>query len=46
MLLLLLTLCGHADAQEWKLVWSDEFNRNGRPDEAVWNYEQGYVRNK
>ena len=46
MLLLLLALCGHANAQEWKLVWSDEFNRNGRPDEALWNYEQGYVRNK
>jgi beta-glucanase (GH16 family) len=32
-------------AQEWKLVWSEEFNRNGLPDPAIWNYEQGFVRN-
>lgn len=32
-------------AQEWQLVWSDEFNRDGRPDAATWNYEQGFVRN-
>ena len=24
-------------AQEWTLVWSDEFNGDGRPDSAVWN---------
>lgn len=29
-----------------KLVWSDEFNHNGLPDPAKWNYEEGYVRNK
>jgi len=27
------------------LVWSDEFNENGKPDSTVWNYEQGFVRN-
>ncbi len=32
-------------AQEWKLVWSQEFNEEGRPDSSVWNYEQGFVRN-
>lgn len=32
-------------AQEWTLVWNDEFNGDGRPDSAVWNYEQGFVRN-
>lgn len=32
-------------AQEWKLVWSDEFNHDGRPDDTTWNYEQGFVRN-
>lgn len=32
-------------AQQWKLVWSDEFEKDGRPDEAVWNYEEGFVRN-
>jgi len=33
-------------AQEWKLVWSDEFNGNGKPDESSWTYEEGFVRNK
>ena len=28
-----------------KLVWSDEFNVDGRPDPANWTYETGYVRN-
>lgn len=32
-------------AQEWRLAWSDEFNRDGRPDSTVWNYENGFVRN-
>ena len=32
-------------AQDWKLVWSDEFNKDGRPDSTMWNYEQGFVRN-
>ena len=29
----------------WKLVWCDEFNTNGPPDPANWNYERGFVRN-
>lgn len=29
----------------WKLVWSDEFDRDGAPDPAKWNYEVGYIRN-
>jgi beta-glucanase (GH16 family) len=28
-----------------KLVWSDEFNRPGRPDPKKWDYEVGFVRN-
>jgi len=32
-------------AQQWRMVWSDEFERDGRPDTATWNYEQGFVRN-
>lgn len=34
-------------AQEdgWKLVWSEEFNQDGRLDTTVWNYENGFVRN-
>ncbi len=31
--------------EDWKLVWSDEFNTNGAPDPANWNYEHGFVRN-
>lgn len=30
----------------YKLVWSDEFNTDGRPDSLNWNYEQGFVRNE
>ena len=28
-----------------ELVWSDEFDADGRPDPANWTYETGYVRN-
>jgi beta-glucanase (GH16 family) len=31
---------------DYKLVWSDEFNRDGRPDTTNWDYEQGFVRNE
>ena len=33
-------------AEKWKLVWHDEFNTNGVPDPANWNYERGFVRNQ
>lgn len=29
----------------WRLVWQDEFNLDGRPDPAVWQPENGFVRN-
>ncbi len=45
MLLTALLLSQNLMAQEWKLVWSDEFNNDGRPDAATWNFEQGFVRN-
>ena len=32
-------------AGEWKLVWSDEFDKPGAPDPAKWTYEEGFVRN-
>ncbi len=35
-----------ASADEWKLVWSDEFDYTGLPDPAKWRYEEGYVRNQ
>ncbi len=30
----------------YKLVWADEFNKNGAPDSANWSYEKGFVRNE
>ena len=41
----LLSVSQLAAQQEWTLVWSDEFNSNGRPDPATWNFEEGFVRN-
>jgi len=35
-----------AQANEWTLVWSDEFDYVGSPNEAKWDYEQGFVRNR
>ncbi|MGJ8655558.1 MAG: glycoside hydrolase family 16 protein [Akkermansiaceae bacterium] len=29
----------------YKLVWSDEFNTDGAPNEANWNFEKGFTRN-
>ena len=29
-----------------KLVWSEEFNLEGKPNPEVWNYEKGFVRNE
>jgi beta-galactosidase len=30
----------------YKLVWADEFNKDGPPDSTNWNYEKGFVRNE
>jgi len=29
-----------------KLVWNDEFNKQGKPDSSSWIYETGFVRNQ
>ncbi|HVZ25648.1 MAG TPA: glycoside hydrolase family 16 protein [Sediminibacterium sp.] len=29
----------------YKLVWADEFNRDGAPDSSNWGFEHGFVRN-
>jgi beta-glucanase (GH16 family) len=34
-----------ANAADWKLIWSDEFNDPGQPDKTKWDYENGFVRN-
>jgi beta-glucanase (GH16 family) len=49
-MLLQLTLCLsyvlYAQQQPgYKLVWSDEFNKDGAPDPRNWSFEQGLVRN-
>jgi beta-glucanase (GH16 family) len=30
----------------YRLVWEDEFRRDGRPDPANWTYQTGFVRNR
>lgn len=45
-LVLLLVPAGLSAQKDWKLVWSDEFNKEGLPDTAVWSYENGYARNE
>lgn len=30
----------------WKLVWSDEFNQDGKPDPTNWKFEHGFTRNE
>lgn len=35
-----------AASDGYRLVWADEFERNGPPDPANWTYEEGFVRNE
>ena len=35
-----------AQSEEWKLVWSDEFKKDGLPDAKKWAYEVGFIRNR
>jgi beta-glucanase (GH16 family) len=32
--------------REWKLAWHDEFDRDGAPDPANWDFEHGFIRNQ
>jgi hypothetical protein len=43
--ILVLGLAAPAEAADWKLVWSDEFDKPGLPDPSKWSYETGFVRN-
>ncbi|MCL4160836.1 UNVERIFIED_CONTAM: hypothetical protein GTU68_012158 [Idotea baltica] len=43
---LTLLLTGSLAAEEWNLVWSDEFDGKGHPNPEKWGYESGFVRNK
>jgi len=37
--------CFISKQQSYELVWSDEFDYEGRPDSTKWHYENGFVRN-
>lgn len=37
--------CQQDTSGGYKLVWADEFNKNGAPDPANWKFESGFVRN-
>jgi beta-glucanase (GH16 family) len=40
-------LCVAANSTaEWKLVWHDEFDKDGPPDQANWDCDRGFVRNQ
>ena len=32
--------------KDWKLIFSDEFDKDGKPNPAKWGYEMGLLRNK
>ena len=47
LLVSLITSCGlikKTDQQEYKLVWADEFDKDGIPDTKKWDYEVGFIR--
>jgi beta-glucanase (GH16 family) len=37
--------CQQDTSGGYKLVWADEFNKNGAPDPDNWKFESGFVRN-
>jgi beta-glucanase (GH16 family) len=40
-------MAGKSGASDgYKLVWSDEFNKDGAPDTSNWRFEKGFVRNE
>ena len=45
-LLFLLAPVNMLGQSTYKLVWSDEFNKPGKPDSTVWSFEDGFVRNE
>src|SRR5947209_3032733 len=44
-LCLFILIAAPAMADDWKLVWSDEFDKPGLPDPSRWGYEEGFIRN-
>lgn len=44
-LLLATCLAGSKSTNDYRLVWSDDFETDGKPNSANWTYERGFVRN-
>jgi beta-glucanase (GH16 family) len=42
----MLLSCAAAQAQEYRLVWSDEFDTDGPHNSQSWGFERGFVRNR
>ncbi|GAF03315.1 sulfatase-like hydrolase/transferase [Saccharicrinis fermentans] len=34
-----------SEPEHYELVWADEFDEDGKPNEKYWSYEKGFVRN-
>jgi beta-glucanase (GH16 family) len=45
-LVFIIAVSGCAQKNRWDLVWSEEFDNTGKPNEEFWDYETGYVRNR
>ncbi len=45
LLMAVLTVYARQESDDYRLVWSDEFDRDGKPSEQ-WTPEQGFVRNE
>src|SRR6185503_5116454 len=43
--ILILLVVSAQSQRSFKLVWADEFNKDGAPDPANWSFEEGFVRN-
>ncbi len=39
------TSLSQTNSEGYKLVWADEFNKDGKPDSLNWRYEKGFARN-
>jgi beta-glucanase (GH16 family) len=41
----LLALTSPVLSDDWNLAWHDEFDHDGKPDPANWDFEYGFIRN-
>lgn len=38
-------LFSSAQEAKWQMVWHDEFDIDGKPNDRIWSFEHGFVRN-